>query len=844
MKTILRRWTLVTQFVIARSPAKRDDEAIQLDRDKCVSLGGRGALRAPRDDKAYCFTIARIGTLLLGIATAGLSQTQPAPAPIKPIAEFFRLDAVTLTPGPFADAMAGNAAYLVQLDPDRLLSGYRSNAGLEPKAPKYGGWEARGLAGHTLGHYLTALAWMVEATGDARYREKLDYTISELALCQTEARGGLISAIPDDAKVFAEVARGDIRPQRFDLNGGWVPWYNLHKLFAGLHDAHVHGGSAPALAVLRRFADWAERTTSGLTDEQFQRMLYAEHGGMNEVLADLYALTNEPRYLKLAQRFCDREVLAPLSRGEDKLNGFHANTQIPKLIGAARLHQLTGDAALGKAAETFWSVVVRDRSWVTGGNSEAEHFFPPDQNLRRLTHSTAETCNTYNMLRLTEQLYALHPDASRFDYYERALYNHILASIDPRTGRCTYFVSLRPGFFKYYGHAENAFWCCTGTGLENHAKYARGIYAHAGDDVLFVNLFIPSTLTWKSRGVRLEQRTRFPEQAGTEFVVHTAHPTKFALKLRLPRWVASPSELRVNRVVETIAPSADGYLTLEREWRDGDTVSLTLPMQLHMEALPRTENTLAILYGPLVLAGQLGRGGLEKIDLYPPGENQYRGYVPAPAPVIVAEENEILKRLEPVPGRALTWRTRDLVRPGDVTLIPFHTLHHERHVVYWTRLSPAAWPAEEKRRAEINAREQALAARTLDEIVCGEQQLEVNHAFRGERTEVGFVYAGATRWARADGWFEYRLAVDPEKPVEVLCTWWGSDAGRVAELSVDGQVLGTQKVERDAPEAAFSSTHVLPTELTRGKSQVVLRVRGIEGKRTGQLLSVRVLRPN
>jgi uncharacterized protein len=626
-------------------------------------------------------------------------ETSPVVPRIPPIAAFFSLRDVTLGPGPFADARARNAAHLLSLDPDRLLHGFLANAGLEPRARKYGGWESRGLAGHTLGHYLTALAWMVEATGERVYREKLEYTVAELARCQTEARGGLISAIPGDAKIFGEIAAGDIRARRFDLNDGWVPWYNLHKLFAGLLDAHVHGGSVQALAVLRRLADWAERTTGGLDVAQFQRMLYAEHGGMTEVLADLYAITGDERYLRLARRFCDREILEPLARGEDRLNGFHANTQIPKLVGAARLHQLTGDEALGAAAETFWRVVVRDRTWVTGGNSEAEHFFPPEENGRRLTHSTAETCNTYNMLRLTEQLFARQPTAARFEYFERALYNHILASIDPDTGQCTYFVSLRPGFFKYYGDAENAFWCCTGTGLENHAKYERGIYARAGDDTLFVNLFIPSTLQWRARGVRLEQRTRFPEEPRSEFTVRTPQPAGFTLKLRIPLWLAGPADVRVNGSPQPAAPAADGYVPIAREWRDGDTVTLSLPMALRTEALAHADGVLAVLYGPLVLAGELGRGGLESIDLHPPGENQHRGYVPPPAPVLVADSDAaVLDRIERVPGRALTWRTRGLARPADVTLVPFHALHYQRHVVYWTRLSAAAWAAEEARR--------------------------------------------------------------------------------------------------------------------------------------------------
>lgn len=787
--------------------------------------------------------IALSATLFLAVGAFASRAEDAAVTPAIPArAEFFRLSDVLLGPGPFADAMAKDAGYLLKLDPDRLLNGFRANAGLEPKAPKYGGWEARGLAGHTLGHYLTGLGWFVEATGEPQYRAKLDYTVAELALCQTGKRGGLISAIPDDEKIFAQIAVGDIRPHRFDLNGGWVPWYNLHKLFEGLYDAHVHGGNPQALVVLRRLADWADRTTAKLTPEQFQQMLYCEHGGMNEVLAQLYALTGEERYLRLARRFCDREVLDPLSRGEDRLDGFHANTQIPKLVGAARLHQLTGDDALGRAARMFWQIVVRDRTWVTGGNSEAEHFFPPEQNGLRLTHSTAETCNTYNMLRLTEQLYALQPRASWFDYFERALYNHILGSIDPATGQCTYFVSLRPGFFKYYGDAGNAFWCCTGTGLENHAKYGRGIYAHQGNETLFVNLFIASTLTWQERGVVIEQRTRFPAEPRTELIVRATGPTRFTLAVRVPAWVARDADVRVNGVREQARPGADGYVAITREWNDGDSIAIALPMNLRVEPLAHTPNIVAILYGPVVLAGELGRDGLEGIDLYPRGENQYRNYVPPSPPVLVAEPTDVLNHIEPVPFKPLTWRTHHIVRPADLTLVPFYAVHHERHVVYWTSYTPAEWPAEEKRRADAEAEERALAARTVDDVVCGEQQPEVDHHFRGERAESAYTFGHSARWARNGGWFEYRLAADPARPMELQCTWWGGDTGRVTELLVDGEQIAAQAIDNTAPDRRHVTTHAIPAQLTRGQGQVVVRFRAPADRRTGQLYSVRMLR--
>lgn len=787
--------------------------------------------------------------ILFATAVAGSVAFAAEPA-VPLVAEPFPLNAVHLTGGPFATAQDANDSYLLSLEPDRLLAGFRTNAGLEPRAAKYGGWEARGLAGHTLGHYLTALAWRAESVGDTdpRFREKLDYTIAELAACQTDARGGLISAIPEDERIFAELAAGTINVNRFGLNGGWVPWYNLHKLFAGLRDAYVHGGNADALTVLTRLADWAERTTAPLSAEQFQRMLYAEHGGMNEVLADLYALTDEPRYLALAQRFCDAEIIDPLARAEDRLDGYHANTQIPKLIGAARLYQLTGDKELGDAAHFFWDTVVDHRTWVIGGNSEAEHFFPPEQNERRLTASTAETCNTHNMLRLTEELWALQPTADRFDYFERALYNHILASVDPSTGHCTYFMSLRPGFFKYYGDPENAFWCCTGTGLENHTKYARDIYARgtdADDPTLYVNLFIPSRLDWNEAGVHLTQTTEFPAADTTRLTFTTSSPRAFTLKIRRPAWLAADATLSLNGEPLTPPLGDDGYWQIARTWHDDDTLALTLPMALRTEDLPHAADTFALLYGPIVLAGRLGDAALAGIDLNPPGENEYRSYAPPPAPGIVAPTDaDVLASVQPVAGQPLTWRTNDLVQPADLELIPFYALHHENHVVYWTRFTPDAWQTEKAARATAAAAEAALSARTVDLIIGGEQQFEVTHDFRSERDTWSLHFAQPARGARAGGWFEYTIAVPADSAATTLrLTWWGNDRNRRALITLDGEPLADVTVDRPTPDATYETDLPVPAALVAGKSRVTVRIAAPADADTPQLLSLRVLRP-
>ncbi len=378
-------------------------------------------------------------------------------------AQPFPLSDVRLLDSPFKQAMERDEAYLLSLDPNRLLSGFRKEAGLTPKAPTYGGWESQGIAGHTLGHYLSACSLMYQSTGDARFANRVRYIVSELAECQKANGNGYVAAIPNGKVIFSGIQQGNIKSADFSLNGGWVPWYTLHKEFAGLIDAYQLCTNTQALEVVTDLANWAEATTKNLTDEQWQRMLVCEQGGMNESLANLYAITGNTNYLALAKKFYHVAVMEPLARGEDTLNGLHSNMQIPKVIGAARIYELTGDTHFADIANFFWADVAQNRSYVIGGNGDNEHFFPTNQFSRHLSAAAAETCCTYNMLKLTRHLFEWHPSAVAMDFYERALYNDILASQDPETGMFVYLMSLNPGGFKTYSTPEDSFWCCVPT---------------------------------------------------------------------------------------------------------------------------------------------------------------------------------------------------------------------------------------------------------------------------------------------------------------------------------------------------------------------------------------------
>ncbi len=601
---------------------------------------------------------------------------------VAPRAAAFALADVRLLEGPFRRAQEQDARYLLRLEPDRLLHNFRVNAGLKPKAPVYGGWESQEpwvsirCHGHTLGHYLSACAMMFAATGDQRFKQRADYIVAELRECQDAATSGLVCAFPD----------GDA-PLQAILNATHfvgVPWYTLHKIFAGLRDAYVHADNLAALDVLVKLSDWAVRHTQDLSDRQFQHMLDTEHGGMNEVLADVYALTGEARFITLAERFCHRALLDPLAERRDMLDGLHSNTQIPKVIGFNRLYELTGQANYSAAARFFWHTVVENRTFATGGNGDGEHFFPPADFPRHLSSAkTMETCCTYNMLRLTRSLFALDPSAAYADYYERALYNSILASQDPDTGMMTYFQPTRPGYLKLYCTPTDSFWCCTGSGMESHAKYGDSIYFHDAD-TLYVNLFIPSDLTWKDKGLIITQTTRFPEQDRTRLQLVARQPVKATLNIRHPSWCRAVT-VTVNGRRQAASRRPGRYISVSRVWHTGDVVEVHLPMALRTEPLPGNADVVAILYGPVVLAGRLGGEGLAPgADLIV--NERTTGDVLNEAvdvPGLSGDAQRIIARIRPSAGPALTFHTAGIGRPHDVSLIPYYRLAHERYNLYW-----------------------------------------------------------------------------------------------------------------------------------------------------------------
>jgi len=606
----------------------------------------------------------------------------------------FPLQQVQLLPGVFKEAQQTDMRYILSLDVDRLLAPYLKEAGLPPKKDNYGNWENTGLDGHIGGHYLSALSFMYAATGDTSLNTRLDYMLSELKRSQDKIGSGYLGGTPGGVQLWKDISSGRIESDTFALNKKWVPLYNLHKLLAGLRDAYLVAGKTEAREILVRLTDYIEKISTGLSDEQIQRMLVSEHGGLNEIFADVAAFTGDPKYAELARRFSHRQLLDPMMAQQDNMNGLHANMQIPKAVGFQRIAEVTGDTGYGNAARFFWQTVVNHRSVVIGGNSVGEHFNPPNDFSTMIANIAGpETCNTYNMLKLTKHLFEQNGALSYLDFYEKALYNHILSSQHPVSGGFVYYTPMRPRHYRVYSQAQECMWCCVGSGMENHGKYGELIYSYRGHDI-FVNLFIPSRLSWQSEGLALLQQTKLPDEERTQIVIATAKPEPFTIHLRYPAWVKDGKlEITVNGKKVKVSEQPDSYISLTRSWKKGDKIEMYLPMKLSAEQLPDHSPYYAFLHGPIVLAAKTDTTAPDNFlgDAEQFGGYRARGkqYSLDSMPLLVAKDgDELVKYLRPVAGKAQTFVAPGLITPAmfkNLELIPFYKLHDARYVIYWKR---------------------------------------------------------------------------------------------------------------------------------------------------------------
>jgi DUF1680 family protein len=750
---------------------------------------------------------------LLGLPSFAMAEPK-ADAPVTP----FPLEAVRLRPSPYLTAVESNGVYLLRLEPDRLLHNFRISAGLQPKGAVYGGWESQSLAGHSLGHYLSACSLMSAQTGDDRYRQRVHYIVGELAECQAAHGDGYVGGftrdrdkVTEDGKaIFAEIVKGDIRSRPFNLNGAWSPLYTLHKLLAGLIDAN----EADALKVALGLGRYLEGVFSKLSDEQMQKMLACEYGGLNESFMQLYERTSDPRWLATAKRIYDHKVLDPLSRREDELDGLHSNTQVPKIIGIARLHAATGDAAYGTAAQFFWQSVTQNHSYVIGGNADRESFESPLS--QYITDQTCEACNTYNMLKLTRHLYQSRPDAAYFDYYERAHLNHILAQHDPDTGMFAYMMPLMAGARREFSTPFGDFWCCVGTGMESHSKHGDSIYWQRGNQ-LFVNLYIPSELTWKERGITLAMRTDYPYAGDVILDVTRGAARNLAISFRVPAWCEDAS-LQVNGQPAN-GRRQNGYLTVRRSWKAGDQVHLQLPMKLRAEPIRDDASVVALMRGPMVMAADLA-----------PADEPWQGDTPV---LVAATTADAVNSIDTTTG--------SVSRPPNLVVKPFFSQYDRRSAVYFPRFTEQQWQIEEARLAAVRKHQAEIEAASVDVLQLGENQSERDHELKAASSETVLYRGRSGRWARSDVPFEFRMRVTNDL-LTLHATYWGKQRGSRFRILVDDVVVGTESWDGNGPIMFIEREYIIPKQVTKGKQSVVVRFEGEKDAGAGPVFGCRVLK--
>jgi DUF1680 family protein len=773
---------------------------------------------------------------------AKISGSQVITDAVPVLARPLPLSDVRLTGGPLKHAQELDAAYLLSLEPDRMLFYLRQRAGLAPKASEgYGGWDAGGrqLTGHVAGHYLSAVSYMYAATGDPRFKARADYLVRELAHIQDKQGDGYIGALMADSRQngkvtlvdgkqrFADLARGTIASGGFDLNGMWSPWYVEHKLFAGLRDAYRLTGNRAALAVEIKFAAWAAGLLSQLTETQIQKMLATEFGGMNEVMADLYADTGDPRWLKACDYFEHHAIVDPLARHRDILAGQHGNTQVPKLLGELKRYLYTGNETSGSAARFFWDEVALHHSFATGGHGKDEYFGEPDKLNNRVDGRTDESCNVYNMLKMSRLLFALQPDAKFAEFEERALFNHVLGSMDPEDGRTCYMVPVGRGVTHEYQDMQRDFTCCVGTGMESHALHGDGIYYEAKDK-LWVNFYTPSVAEYRTKEARIEVQTDFPEGESATVKVTLKLKEQFTLALRRPSWAGTGFSVQINGRSVGELPAAGAYVELKRTWKNGDTVALTLPKRLHAEPLPDNPRRVALLWGPLVLAGDLG-----------PEE---ASGVREPEPVFVAADQPVEGWLKPVAGKPGSFHSDNVGRERDVDFVPFYRMHRRMYAAYWDLFTPAEWAQKAAELAAEREQHHKLELATVAFAQPGEMQPERDFNQQGEDSEPDRVLGRPGR--RGRNWFSFDLPVEAAHPMALVVTYCNDEwRKRTFEILADGQHLAEQVVEKDGtPPHFFDAEYVLPADVLKGKQKITIRFQATNHSEIAGVFGLRMIR--
>lgn len=767
----------------------------------------------------------------------------------------FPLGQVKLLDGPFKRACDLNVNVLLQYDVDRLLAPFLKEAGLTPKGESFSNWAD--LDGHVGGHYLSALAIHYAATGNEECKRRMDYMIAELKRCQQKHGNGYVGGVPNGMTAWNEIKKGNVGI----VWKYWVPWYNMHKTYAGLRDAWSYGGSEEARQMFLDLCDWGLTIIAPLSDQQMEEMLGNEFGGMDEVYADAYQMTGDLKYLDAAKRFSHHWLLDSMAAGVDNLDNKHANTQVPKVVGyqrIAELSRLAGQEADAKtyqtAAEFFWTTVVNNRSLAIGGNSRREHFAAAaDCKSYVEDREGPESCNTNNMLKLTEGLFRMTPEARYADFYERAMFNHILSTQHPEHGGYVYFTSARPAHYRVYSAPNSAMWCCVGTGMENHGKYGEFIYSYDGDN-LYINLFVASELQWKEKGLTLTQETSFPDAETVRLTVHVKKPVKARLLIRHPWWSETGKmkvECKGTDYAAGTQPSS--YVAVERKWKDGDVIDITLPMKVTVEELPNVPNYIAIMRGPILLGARMGTDHLDGL-IADDGRWAHIAHGPLVSvfdtPFIIGDRQTIQAKLEamqPVEGKPLCFTVPGLFteRYKDLRLEPFFRLHDCRYMMYWLSMNDQEYADFQQAAREAEERKLDLDRRTVDAVATAEQQPEVDHQLKYEKSNTGVFEGEPWRDARDGGYFQYNMLTGGEKQLTLMVRYWGNEtADRTFDILIDGRQLAEENlVGKWNKQELVNVEYPIPADMLEGKQSVTVTFRSRPGTVAGGVFYIRLVKP-
>jgi len=767
----------------------------------------------------------------------------------------FPIGDVKLLDGPFKHARDLNVEVLLQYDVDRLLAPFRAEAGLPKKAEYYPNWA--GLDGHVAGHYLTAMAMNWMTTGNEECLRRMEYMVDELAeVAAANAKNnaswgvGYIGGIPNSASMWSDFKKGEFR----QYSSAWAPFYNIHKMYAGLRDAWLYCGNEKARGLFLGFCDWGIDITKDLSDEQMEQMLRNEHGGMNEMFADAYAMTGDAKYLTAAKRYSHKAILEPLTRDEDRLDNLHANTQVPKAVGFVRIGELSDSPDYAEAGRFFWQTVSQNRSLAFGGNSRREHFPSAAACIDFVNDDDGpETCNSYNMLKLTEDLFRVAPKAEYADFYERTMFNHILSTQHPGHGGYVYFTSARPRHYRVYSVPNEAMWCCVGSGMENQSKYNQFIYTHEGDD-LYVNLFVASELDWKSKGLVIRQETQFPYEEATKLCI-VSGKGKFSVNIRYPGWVeAGALTVKVNGKPVKVDAAPSSYFAINRKWKKGDVVEIGLPMHNTIEHMPNVPDYVAIMHGPILLGMRTGTEDLAGLLADDGRWSQYAAGTKLPvdqAPILVCHDDvdNIGDYIRPVPGEPLHFRFQgiNMLNPVEAELEPFAGIHDSRYQIYWLALNDEGYRDYVEELARKEAEMLALEARTLDDVAPGEQQPETDHKIESQRSNTGVTRDVHYRDARSGGWFSYDLATGGlSEGVSLYVKYWGAAewATRKFDIFVDDELmLSVDNTGKWMQSQFIGEEYPIPAAMLEGKDSVRIKFVAAQGATVGGVYDLRLLKP-